>query len=79
MKIRAFKTFSISGEFELVKNTNIIINIYAAHRNEDIWSEPNKFDPLRFSPEEKAKRHQYTYIPFSGGNRSCIGKNFQKS
>lgn len=57
-----------------MKNTNVMINIYAAHRDEAVWPEPDKFEPLRFTSEEKAKRHQYTYVPFSAGNRSCIGK-----
>ena len=43
------------------------------HRNssEEFWDEPYQFNPSRFE-----KRHVETYLPFSGGPRSCIGQNF---
>lgn len=46
------------------------------HRDSKYWKNPEEFIPERFSPEEVAQRHPYTFIPFSGGPMSCIGQKF---
>ena len=58
------------------KGTDIAICIYAMHRDEDLFPEPLKFDPERFSDENQAKRRPYDFIPFSAGPRNCIGQKF---
>lgn len=56
------------------KGTTISLVPYTLHRNEDTFPEPEKFDPERFSIENKRKIGPYGYIPFSAGYRNCIGK-----
>ena len=45
-------------------------------RTPEYFPNPLHFDPNRFTPEAKAARDKYTYIPFGGGNRQCIGESF---
>lgn len=44
-------------------------------RSEQIWG-PNaeQFNPDNFLPEHFEKMHAFSYLPFSGGPRHCIGK-----
>lgn len=58
------------------KNTLVFINIMRMHRNPKIWGDPDRFDPDRFLPENVAKRPSFSYIPFSGGPRNCIGMKY---
>lgn len=65
----------ISG-VTIPQGTNIIIPIYAIHRDADVYPDPEKFDPERFSPDNMSGRNPYSYIPFSAGARNCIGQKF---
>ena len=47
--------------------------IYATHRRPDLWPEPERFDPERFVGARPAP---YTFFPFGGGIRRCIGAAF---
>ena len=45
-------------------------NIYLTHRRPDLWRDPERFDPDRFLG---ARPTPYTFFPFGGGVRRCIG------
>jgi cytochrome P450 len=49
---------------------------YVTQRLPEYWPDPERFDPLRFSPELIAGRPRFAYLPFGGGPRQCIGNNF---
>ena len=59
------------------KGTIVGISTVSAHRDPASWPEPQKFDPLRFSPEGGVKeRHRFAWIPFGGGAHMCLGLHF---
>jgi len=49
---------------------------WATHRHPDFWREPERFEPQRFSAEESQGRNPWSYLPFSAGQRMCIGNTF---
>lgn len=46
------------------------------HFDAELFENPKKFDPDRFLPEIAAKRPAFGFIPFSAGNRNCLGQRF---
>lgn len=59
------------------KGVTLLINFFNLHRRKDIWGpDADDFNPERFLPENEAKRHSHTFLPFSQGPRDCIGKNY---
>jgi len=64
------------GQYIIPKGSDVGISIYTVHHLKEFWPEPDKFDPLRFTPERSNGRHPFAYMPFSLGRRNCIGNNF---
>lgn len=58
----------------LEKDRFVIVPVWAVHSDPDLYPEPEKFDPERFSAENKARMHPLQHLPFGEGPRMCIGK-----
>lgn len=70
-----------SDEVELLgcrvpPDSRLMYSIFLTHHMEKHWPDAEKFDPQRFCPEQKKGRQPYTYMPFGGGPRNCIGAAF---
>jgi len=64
------------GNFRFPAGVVIQFPIYNIHHDEKIWENPEKFDPSRFSPENKQKISPYHFMPFGHGPRNCVGARF---
>jgi cytochrome P450 family 6 len=62
------------GTVTLPAGTGIYISVVAFQNDPKYYPEPQKFDPKRFTEENKQSRPSYTYFPFGEGPRMCIGK-----
>jgi cytochrome P450 len=64
------------GGYRLPTGSLVLLSQYVMHRDARYFNEPERFDPLRWLPEAKEARPQYSYFPFGGGPRRCIGEGF---
>ncbi|MFV8754574.1 cytochrome P450 [Nannocystaceae bacterium ST9] len=64
------------GDYAIPRGTLVAISPWTLHRHPGHWPRPLHFDPDRFDEAAKAARPRYTYLPFGGGPRQCIGTNF---
>lgn len=64
------------GRYELAPGSIVLLSPFVVHRDPRWFSEPERFDPERWRPEEKALRPKFSYLPFGGGARVCIGEHF---
>jgi cytochrome P450 len=58
----------------LEKGASVLIPVRGLHFDPEYFPDPYKFDPERFSDENKQNIRPYTYLPFGEGPRNCIGK-----
>ena len=68
----ATKTEEIGGK-EIRPGDRVMLFAYGMHHSPKYWDEPEEFRPERFMGDAARKRKPYTYLPFGGGKRSCIG------
>jgi len=64
------------GDYVIPKGSLVLLSQYVMHRDARFFREPDKFDPERWTPEAKEARPQFSYFPFGGGPRRCIGEGF---
>ena len=64
------------GEYRIPAGTRVLYSIYLSHRHPAYWTDPDHFAPEHFAGPEAGRRPAYTYVPFGGGPRNCIGATF---
>jgi cytochrome P450 len=61
------------GGYELPAGVSVTPSVYLVHRNPEIYPDPESFKPERFLDDPPGT---YTWIPFGGGVRRCLGASF---
>lgn len=62
--------------YRIPAGRRVVYSIYLTHRMAAYWPDPERFEPDRFLPEQARQRPHYTYLPFGGGPRNCLGLAF---
>ena len=72
---RALKAFDFGG-YHIPAGTHVGISVGWTHHSADYWEAPERFDPLRFTPDASRGRHRFAWVPFGGGAHMCLGLHF---
>ncbi len=61
--------------YRIPKGAIVFVSPWVIHRLPEFWTDPQAFDPDRWA-EEDPRRARGSYLPFSMGQRKCIGDGF---
>jgi cytochrome P450 len=62
------------ANYRAPKGTRVMLSYYLVQRHVDHWEAPGEFRPERWQPDFRPA--PFTYVPFGGGPRNCIGGAF---
>ncbi|XP_059454581.1 cytochrome P450 CYP82D47-like [Corylus avellana] len=65
--------------YHVPEGTRLLVNISKIHRDPNVWSDPNEFQPERFLIADKdvdVRGNHFKFIPFGSGRRVCPGISF---
>jgi cytochrome P450 len=72
---RALGDHQIDG-YKIPARSILLISPYVTHHDARFYPDPFRFDPERWTPEARESRPKFSYFPFGGGPRVCIGESF---
>jgi cytochrome P450 len=64
------------GGYTIPAHSLVLLSPYVMHRDERFFPDAARFDPERWTPSAREARPTYSYFPFGGGPRRCIGEGF---
>lgn len=67
------------GDYVVPENSIVLTSQRVMHRDPRYFPNPDKFDPLRWTPEAVVARPEFSFFPFSAGFRKCIGRDFAEA
>jgi cytochrome P450 len=72
---RAIGEFEAGG-YRIPARSMVLMSQYIMHRDPRYHPDPERFDPDRWLPDAASARPKFSYFPFGGGTRICIGEQF---
>jgi cytochrome P450 len=64
------------GKYNIFSGSSILMSQYVMHHDPRYYQEPDRFNPDRWTDEFKTHLPRFSYFPFGGGIRGCIGESF---
>jgi sterol 14alpha-demethylase len=67
------------GDYTIPAGWLVKVSAATSHHQPDVFSDPDQYNPLRFSPEASEGKNTFNIIGFGGGIHKCTGMNFAKN
>ena len=64
------------GGCPVAEGSRLMLSYYLTQRDEETWNQAEQFNPDRFDRKNNFERSPFSYLPFGGGPRNCIGAAF---
>ena len=64
------------GGYTIPKGSSLMFSQYVMHHSAKYYDNPESFDPDRWTEEFKMHLPRFSYFPFGGGIRGCVGEPF---
>lgn len=78
---KVLQTCEFKG-YQIPQGWTVLYQIGNTHQDQDLYTNPDRFDPDRFdfdrNPSQTVDQQKYGYVPFGGGIRECLGKEFAR-
>jgi cytochrome P450 len=65
-----------AGGHAIPAGSIVLLSPFVTQRDPRWFPDPERFDPERWEPERVTQRPKFSYFPFGGGPRICIGEQF---
>jgi cytochrome P450 len=72
---RATEDYEVGG-YVVPAGSIVVMSQYVTHHDPRFFPDPFRFDPDRWTEEARSARPDFSYFPFGGGKRRCIGEGF---
>jgi cytochrome P450 len=72
---RALEDYTVDG-FTIPRGALVVVSPLVTQRDPRWFPDPERFDPERWTSDAQAARPKFSYFPFGGGTRMCIGDQF---
>lgn len=74
--LRTVTADTLLGGHRLPAGTNLVISPYLIHRRQDLYEQPERFDPDRWDPGRSTLPPRDAHIVFGAGARKCVGDRY---